>query len=247
VLLVVRSPQLRSLRQLVKEWCLKQEQQQQQQQQEKQQTQQQQAQLLLPWQELTKAYAAALVALQSGASSSSSSSLHDSLSQLLQEGLQQLSAEQGSLLTCRQDSSLESAWQNTHTFSSTSNSSSSSKRYLVAANFHNSAAVLPNFLLQVLRLALKLPRQHLAVSVYESGSSDTSRCGGKGGGTAAAPELWVEAHSGGVPRQHLAASVETGCACPAVVMVCALQYLNRRAATLHEPQPLHRPIFCRPL
>jgi hypothetical protein len=187
VLVALRSPQLRTLRQLVKEWCSKQQQQQQQ------QTQQQQVQLLLPWQELTKAYAAALVVVQSGASSSSSSisssttgttsrstssSLHELLSQLLQEGLQQLVTERGSLLTCRHDSSLESDWQKSHPISG------SSKRYLLAANFHNSAAVLPNFLLQVLRLALKLPRQHLAVSVYESGSSDTTRCGGGDGGWA---------------------------------------------------------------
>jgi len=120
-------------------------------------------------------------------SSSNSNSSDSILSLLLQEGASLLSTERDSLLTCRPDSSLMTAWQaaqatditTNHTSSSSGSSSSSTpakqQRYLLAANFHNSAAVLPSFLLQVLRLALLLPQGHLAISVYESGSSDTSR------------------------------------------------------------------------
>ena len=95
-----------------------------------------------------------------------------------------LSEQQASLLHCRHDSSLLSAWHQKHNSSSGATTAAAAaaaavvthpKRYLLAANFHNSAAILPNFLLQVLRLALLLPQASLAVSVYESGSSDTSR------------------------------------------------------------------------
>lgn len=167
------SPQLRTLRGLVREWC---------------EQQQQQQQELLPWRELTAAYASALSAAHPGSSSSdraSSSATSGNagasvlLAQLLAQGFNLLSAEKASLLNCRHDGSLDAAWQSAHasnTSTTTSKSSSSSaKRHLLAANFHNSAAMLPNFLMQVLRLALKLPHGSLAVGVYESGSSDTSR------------------------------------------------------------------------
>lgn len=171
------SPQLRTLRGLVREWC--------------EQQQQQQQQVVLPWRDLTAAYASALSAAHPGSSSSDRASSKASssaagsnagasvlLAQLLAEGFKLLSAEEASLLNCRHDSSLDAAWRSAHasnTSTNTSNSSSSAKRHLLAANFHNSAAVLPNFLLQALRLALKLPHGSLAVGVYESGSSDTSR------------------------------------------------------------------------
>jgi alpha-1,3-mannosyltransferase len=47
-------------------------------------------------------------------------------------------------------------------------------KYLLAADFHNSAAVLPNFIVQTMRLVLLLPPGLLHVSVYESGSSDNT-------------------------------------------------------------------------
>jgi hypothetical protein len=85
----------------------------------------------------------------------------------------------GTVVQCKQDPSLLAAWdqQQQQHYSPTisSNSSTTRKRYLLAANFHNSAAVLPNFTVQLLRLLLLLPPQSLAVSLYESGSSDTSR------------------------------------------------------------------------
>lgn len=47
-------------------------------------------------------------------------------------------------------------------------------RYLLAANLHNSRAVLPNFIVQLSLLASQLPPGALFVSVYESGSTDRS-------------------------------------------------------------------------
>jgi alpha-1,3-mannosyltransferase len=47
-------------------------------------------------------------------------------------------------------------------------------KYLLAADFHNSEEVLPNFIVQAMRLALLLPPGGLFVSVYESGSADHS-------------------------------------------------------------------------
>lgn len=44
--------------------------------------------------------------------------------------------------------------------------------YLLAANFHNNGMLMPNFIMQVLELAVLLQPGSLAVSVYESGSSD---------------------------------------------------------------------------
>jgi hypothetical protein len=48
-------------------------------------------------------------------------------------------------------------------------------RVLFAANLSNSGALAPNLIAQLLRLALLLPRGRLAVSVFESGSSDLTR------------------------------------------------------------------------
>jgi hypothetical protein len=141
-----RSPQLRQLRSLIKQWCSQQQQQQQQQ---------------LPWSNITAAYTAALAAVQPGgirtatantsSSSSSSDGLQDLLHQLLREGASLLREQGASLITCTHDSSLTAAWHTAAASSSNSSSSSGmgSRRYLMAANFHNSAAVLPNFVLQV--------------------------------------------------------------------------------------------------
>ena len=57
-------------------------------------------------------------------------------------------------------------------------------RLFVASNQYNSEAVMPNFVLQLLRLAVTLPTGALFVSVYESGSQDgTPQVGGGGGWT----------------------------------------------------------------
>jgi hypothetical protein len=131
-------------------------------------------------------------------SSSTSSSI---LQQFLKEAVKLLAAEPG-LLRCSKDDTLLSAWHaaatasteahSGHTTNTTAAAAAAStaaaahaaavgqqplpsRRYLLAANFHNSAAVLPNFIAQTLHLALLLPQGHLAVSLYESGSSDTSR------------------------------------------------------------------------
>jgi hypothetical protein len=146
----------------VQQWCA--------QQQEQQQLQQP------AWEQLTAAYASALSAAQAPtgetthSSSSSSNNPNGVLQQLLLLGTSLLESQRDLLVTCMQDESLTHAWKAAH-----SSSSSSRKRFLVAANFHNSAAVLPNFVLQVLQLVLVLPQQSVAVGVYESGSSDTSR------------------------------------------------------------------------
>jgi hypothetical protein len=123
------------------------------------------------------------------------------LQEFLSEAINLLAAAPG-LLRCSRDDTLLAAWHAAATASSkaqtghTTNSTAApaaaitaaashaaavaqqplpSRHYLLAANFHNSAAVLPNFVAQTLRLALLLPQGHLAVSLYESGSSDISR------------------------------------------------------------------------
>jgi hypothetical protein len=125
----------------------------------------------------------------------SSSSL---LQELLAEASTLLAAEPG-LLRCSRDETLLAAWRAAATASTKANTSHGataadvtttaaaahaaavsqqplqSRRYLLAANFHNNAAVLPNFVAQALRLALLMPQGHFAVSLYESGSSDTTR------------------------------------------------------------------------
>lgn len=48
-------------------------------------------------------------------------------------------------------------------------------RYVIAANLHNSEAVLPNFALQLLRVVvLSMPPGDAYVSIYESGSGDAT-------------------------------------------------------------------------
>eukprot|EP00878_Enallax_costatus_P013786 GHUV01014419.1.p1 GENE.GHUV01014419.1~~GHUV01014419.1.p1 ORF type:complete len:361 (+),score=125.73 GHUV01014419.1:111-1193(+) len=119
---------------------------------------------------------------------------HYALELFLTEAVGALATGTGHL-QCQQDPTLLAAWQPVTATSpissravsqhssvapaadkmSTPPRNASNKYYLLAANFHNSAAVLPNFIVQTLRLALLLPPAHLAVSVYESGSSDTTR------------------------------------------------------------------------
>lgn len=133
----------------------------------------------LSWQELTTAYAAVLHTLQRhGSTSAFTGSSSSSLQAFLQEARALLAAEPG-ILQCTEDPTLLSAWQMdaapTETAATVTPKPLRARRYLLAANFHNSAAVLPNFIVQALHLAVLLPQGNLAVSCYESGSSDTSR------------------------------------------------------------------------
>ncbi|KAF8056110.1 DEGP9 [Scenedesmus sp. PABB004] len=105
----------------------------------------------------------------STSSSTNGTSSSGALQAFLAEAVAVLAAD-GGVLRCRSDASLLAAWHGG------GGADAPGRRvYLLAANFHNSAGVLPHFTAQALRLALLLPPGHLAVSVYESGSSDTSR------------------------------------------------------------------------
>ncbi len=50
----------------------------------------------------------------------------------------------------------------------------STKRYVVATNLHNSAGIMPNFIVQLLKLLIDLPAEAAYVSAYESGSTDAT-------------------------------------------------------------------------
>ncbi len=64
---------------------------------------------------------------------------------------------QGRIVPCEEDPSLPGPPQG---------------RYLLASNLHNSEGIMPNYVLQLLRLALLLPPGDLYVMIYESGSGD---------------------------------------------------------------------------
>ena len=48
------------------------------------------------------------------------------------------------------------------------------ERYLVAANMHNNEEVLPHFILQLIHLFAVLPPDTAFLSIYESGSKDST-------------------------------------------------------------------------
>ncbi len=48
------------------------------------------------------------------------------------------------------------------------------ERYLVAANMHNNEEVLPHFILQLIHLFAVLPPETAFLSIYESGSKDST-------------------------------------------------------------------------
>ena len=48
------------------------------------------------------------------------------------------------------------------------------ERYLVAANMHNNEEVLPHFILQLIHLFAVLPPETAFLSIYESGSTDST-------------------------------------------------------------------------
>lgn len=48
------------------------------------------------------------------------------------------------------------------------------ERYLVAANMHNNEEVLPHFIIQLVHLFAVLPPESAFLSIYESGSNDST-------------------------------------------------------------------------
>jgi len=92
------------------------------------------------------------------------------LDHFLDNALAHIKQEGEQVLQCR----LDPAFHPTAT-TTTSTTSSFKKRVLFAANLSNSGALLPNLIVQLLRLALLLPPDHLAVSIFESGSNDLTR------------------------------------------------------------------------
>ena len=80
----------------------------------------------------------------------------------------------GKLLDCSssRDDSLMSDAIAAHSYNG---SLSTGRRILIAANLFNSADVLPNMILQIVSLALSLPLGAISVSIYESGSQDSTR------------------------------------------------------------------------
>lgn len=48
------------------------------------------------------------------------------------------------------------------------------ERYLIAANMHNNEDVLPHFIIQLVHLFAVLPPETAFLSIYESGSTDST-------------------------------------------------------------------------
>jgi len=73
-------------------------------------------------------------------------------------------------------------------------------KVLVAANLHDSAALMPHYTLQLLALLAALPRGSAFLSVYESGSTDDT------GTPFPAPShsfaIWFRAGQCEVPQTH---------------------------------------------
>jgi hypothetical protein len=46
------------------------------------------------------------------------------------------------------------------------------KRYVIASNVHNSGELMPNYILQLLRIILSAKPEQIHVAIYESGSTD---------------------------------------------------------------------------
>eukprot|EP00879_Flechtneria_rotunda_P021833 GHRR01023022.1.p1 GENE.GHRR01023022.1~~GHRR01023022.1.p1 ORF type:complete len:247 (+),score=44.58 GHRR01023022.1:244-984(+) len=82
-------------------------------------------------------------------------------STLMSAALELLNASSHLLVCGQQDPSLPSA-----------NETFSGDRYLIAANLFQSEGMLPNFVLQLITLALEAPTGSLSFSIYESGSTD---------------------------------------------------------------------------